>query len=94
MTLILGEAALRGFLGRELGRPPADAERSAEHLFWRRDAALGIPGLGRLYVVHYPDWSVAKNLGNGLPCPCDEHFCERGDQWLATHILQFLEARR
>src|SRR5262245_51344650 len=46
-TLVLAEAALRLVLGRELGRPPADAERSAEHTFWRKDASLGwsnIPG--------------------------------------------------
>jgi len=41
ITLILGEVALRTFLERALGRPPADAERSAEHLFWRRDESLG-----------------------------------------------------
>ena len=92
------------------------------------DRLRRIPGLGRLYVVHYPDWAVAKNLGNGLPsprvdnfrllvreglldgyleltepflregirlrdvqCPYDEHFCEQGNQWLATHILDFLD---
>lgn len=92
------------------------------------DRLRRIPGLGRLNVVHYPDWAVAKNLGNGLPsprvdnfrllvreglldgyleltepflregirlrdvqCPYDEHFCEQGNQWLATHILDFLD---
>ena len=26
-----------------------------------------------------------------VQCPYDEHFCERGTQWLATHILHWLE---
>jgi len=90
-----------------------------------------IQGLRRLSVVHYPDWAVAKNLGDRRPsprvdhfrslvregpldgyldltevflqegirpqdvqCPYDEHFCEKGEQWLAAHILDFLERER
>ena len=26
-----------------------------------------------------------------VQCPYDEHFCEKGNQWLATHILDFLD---
>lgn len=94
------------------------------------DRLRQIPGMERVYVVHYPDWAVAKNLDRGLSsprvdnfrsmvreglldgyldltepilrekvrirdlqCPYDEHFCERGNQWLAAHILKFLDSR-
>ena len=95
------------------------------------DRLRRIPGAGHLYVVHYPDWAVTKNLGSGrssprvddfhsmvrdglldgyldlteaflhegmrlrdVQCPYDEHFCEAGNRWLATHILKFLETKR
>jgi hypothetical protein len=46
-TGVLGEALLRIFFRRELERAPLAAERSAEHLFWRRSPSLGwdhVPG--------------------------------------------------
>ncbi len=37
----LGEGVLRLFFERQLGEPPANAERSSESTFWRRDESLG-----------------------------------------------------
>lgn len=75
LTLVLGEGALRVVFGRELGRPPADAERSAEHLFWRRDASLGwanIPDASGRFTngafdgrVHFDSFGNRRNAAQG-----------------------------
>lgn len=75
LTLVLGEGGLRIVLGRELGSPPANAERSAEHLFWRRDATLGwsnIPNASGHFTngafdgrVHFDSFGNRMNAAQG-----------------------------
>ena len=75
ITLILGEVALRTFFERALGRPPADAERSAEHQFWQRDDSLGwsnIPNASGRFTngafdgqVHFDEFGNRMNAPRG-----------------------------
>ena len=75
LTLVLGEGGLRIVLERELGRPPANAERSAEHLFWRHDATLGwsnIPNAAGHFTngafdgrVHFDSFGNRMNAAQG-----------------------------
>src|SRR2546428_13685642 len=79
ITLILGEVALRTFFERALGRPPADAERSAEHNFRLLVREGLLDGYLDLTELH-----LQEGIRPGdVQCPYDEHFCERGTQWLA-----------
>jgi hypothetical protein len=75
LTLALGEVALRTFSERVLGRPPADAERSSENQFWRRDESLGwsnIPNASGRFTngafdgqVHFDDLGNRMNAARG-----------------------------
>ena len=94
MTVILGEVALRMVLGRELGRPPANAERSAEHLFWRRDAALGwsnIPNASGHFTngafdgtVHFDSFGNRLNAAQGTLATGSRNVYFLGDSTTAS----------
>jgi len=93
-TLVLVEAALRLVLGRELGRPPADAERSAEHTFWRRDASLGwsnIPDASGHFTngvfdgrVHFDSFGNRMNAEQGTRMPGFRNVYFLGDSTTAS----------
>ena len=93
-TLLLGEGGLRIFFEHELGRPPVNAEKSAEHKFWRRDASLGwsnIPGatgrfsngafVGR---VHFDSFGNRLNSEQGTLVPGYENVFFLGDSTTAS----------
>ena len=94
VTLMLGEGALRIFLERQLGKPPANAERSAEHQFWRRDPSLGwsnIPNASGRFTngvfegdVHFDAFGNRMNSARGTLVPGYQNVFFLGDSTTAS----------
>jgi hypothetical protein len=94
ITLVVSEGALRILLERQLGRPPANAEKSAEHQFWRRDESLGwsnIPGASGHFTngafdgdVHFDSLGDRMNSAQGTLVPGYRNIFFLGDSTTAS----------